>query len=683
MSLATDTARLAVDVELLHDIIHGEIGTVVATEGGSVPSASTAIYELRGVTIKGTWAPLTVYEMKDLVSVSDVLYVTPTGHTSGVDFATDLTAQKWVVYQDPTLGKRVTSYSSFAAAITALNGTGATLMYGEDITLAANLTTDVELVPLNGAVINHSAYTISYSGSTARWPMAQVFNGTGAVTGIRDAYAAYWGFSTAASAAVNAAAIQAAIVNYGTGGGEVKLHQGSFAVAPDVISTFHRHGILISGVSSGYGYVASYSGTRLVFTAGTIGINMFDDDGLGSGGTLGTLSFDNSVKNLLIDGADVLTTGIKANGNQIIEDVGATRCRDHGFYLGNMTNSMVLNRVSGTANTAGLGYGLFVDGPLTTVYKIYNSNFRLNKKGINIQAGSGVTLDHIVSESNTEEALKIYKPDAATPMFHFTINHFWAENSWYGNGTGGFGVSVGSYSNADPPAYFKFNTLNINATTDGKHLEVAVASDFDFYNTDMLAGDTVNGLSLNTSYASRVYFHGGQPLQQTAGGTYGYLGNFVVKGASSSPFAGYESTAGYSAKDLRVFRYGDGGGVTRKVAYAAVDVTAAATITIPVAVPAGARLIGAQIRVDTALNTGETWNSAYSGGATANIAIGGLGVTKNVKAQGFFEYQSATSVTTDVTNIAITRSAGGNFTAQGRLSAWVYYEVMDAVVDAP
>ena len=73
---------------------------------------------------------------------------------------------------------------TLAEAVTSIGSTPTTLVYGTDQTLSTGLTvpSTLELMPINGAVINHGAYTISYAGSTARWPQSRIFNGTGAVT---------------------------------------------------------------------------------------------------------------------------------------------------------------------------------------------------------------------------------------------------------------------------------------------------------------------------------------------------------------------------------------------------------------------------------------------------------------------------------------------------------------------
>jgi hypothetical protein len=126
----------------------------------------------------------------------------------------------------------VADYASLAAACTALNGTGATLQYGTDQTLTANLVVDVELVPMNGATINHGVYTVAPpSGKwikTERWPLAQIFNGTGAVTGLQKSNplwfgaqpSAYYGEINAPRATANTLAFQKSInalhVEWGT-----------------------------------------------------------------------------------------------------------------------------------------------------------------------------------------------------------------------------------------------------------------------------------------------------------------------------------------------------------------------------------------------------------------------------------------------------------------------------------
>lgn len=89
---------------------------------------------------------------------------------------------------------------TLAEAIAAIGNTPTTLAYGTDQTLAANITipSTLELLPLNGAVIHYTTRTIAFVGPvTARWPNAQMFDGTGAVTGLKESIPEWWGVGTA------------------------------------------------------------------------------------------------------------------------------------------------------------------------------------------------------------------------------------------------------------------------------------------------------------------------------------------------------------------------------------------------------------------------------------------------------------------------------------------------------
>lgn len=87
--------------------------------------------------------------------------------------------------------------ADLAAAVAAAGTNRKTIIFSVDQNLVGNIVipANVELLPLNGAKINHGAYTISYAGSTARWPLAQIFNGSGAVklSGATDIYAQWFG----------------------------------------------------------------------------------------------------------------------------------------------------------------------------------------------------------------------------------------------------------------------------------------------------------------------------------------------------------------------------------------------------------------------------------------------------------------------------------------------------------
>lgn len=113
-----------------------------------------------------------------------------------------------------------------------------------------------------------------------------------------------------------------------------------------------------------------------------------------------------------------------------------------------------------------------------------------------------------------------------------------------------------------------------------------------------------------------------------------------------------------------------------------IAITATSSISTAVDVPTGSKIIGAQLRVDSALATGDTWNAAYGGGNSSTIATS-QAVAKNTKVSTLFNSNAATDITSGVLFVNITRSGGGNFTAQGSIRALVYYQAMTSLGDAP
>lgn len=118
---------------------------------------------------------------------------------------------------------------------------------------------------------------------------------------------------------------------------------------------------------------------------------------------------------------------------------------------------------------------------------------------------------------------------------------------------------------------------------------------------------------------------------------------------------------------------GSTGGYVRKFYEATANITASASVTITLNIPTVATILGCQLRVDSALATGETWDAAYSGGSTEAICTA-QAVAANTKVNSF-----TTDITDNTTNIAITKNGGGNFTAQGTIRAIVYVEFFDAM----
>jgi hypothetical protein len=126
-----------------------------------------------------------------------------------------------------------------------------------------------------------------------------------------------------------------------------------------------------------------------------------------------------------------------------------------------------------------------------------------------------------------------------------------------------------------------------------------------------------------------------------------------------------------------VFAGGTFGGIKRMVAEATGTSEADASFTIAVNIPNDARIIGAQFKVLSLLSggSGPTWTATFATGCSLAIIAGCSGAA-GTKVSVFFDEAGygGSPVTTDVTTIAITPSAG-DFYAGARVTAIVYYEV--------
>jgi len=107
------------------------------------------------------------------------------------------------------------AYTSLEAAVAAIGATKATLNFYTDQTLSENLAVPqtLELMPLNGAKILYGAYAVDYAGTTSRWPMAQVLEGTGPVTfsGMVDKIYGIWTGDTGTTLVEDIAAVDAKV----------------------------------------------------------------------------------------------------------------------------------------------------------------------------------------------------------------------------------------------------------------------------------------------------------------------------------------------------------------------------------------------------------------------------------------------------------------------------------------
>ena len=154
--------------------------------------------------------------------------------------------------------------------------------------------------------------------------------------------------------------------------------------------------------------------------------------------------------------------------------------------------------------------------------------------------------------------------------------------------------------------------------------------------------------------------------------------NWTAISEAAAAFSGTDLTVGTSVvRDTTLL-----GGMKLQTSEATATLAGAST-DIDVDVPLGAKLIGAQLRVDTLITSGDgaaTWAAAYKTGATQAIGSG-LAFAKQTKHNAFFDANADTPITSGVTKIAVTPNAG-TFSG-GVVQAIVYYEAFVALPDAP
>jgi hypothetical protein len=122
------------------------------------------------------------------------------------------------------------------------------------------------------------------------------------------------------------------------------------------------------------------------------------------------------------------------------------------------------------------------------------------------------------------------------------------------------------------------------------------------------------------------------------------------------------------------------GGLKRIAVYASALVTNTPTFTIDFSIPVGARLLGVQLVVESALAGGDLWDAEWNDGATLQAIATAKAVAANTKANSM--YSAIQTVLDADTNIVITKNGGGAFTVQGRIGAVAYYEWFEDLANA-
>lgn len=103
---------------------------------------------------------------------------------------------------------------------------------------------------------------------------------------------------------------------------------------------------------------------------------------------------------------------------------------------------------------------------------------------------------------------------------------------------------------------------------------------------------------------------------------------------------------------------------------------APSAVVVQTNVPSGAKILGAIVKLDVAGAANDTWDAAYSGGATQSITTTEAGTSGNT-AKALFNVNAATDITSSEVDVTFTKAGGGNFTDTGTFRAVVFYETID------
>jgi hypothetical protein len=211
-----------------------------------------------------------------------------------------------------------------------------------------------------------------------------------------------------------------------------------------------------------------------------------------------------------------------------------------------------------------------------------------------------------------------------------------------------------------------------------------------------------NSLVIGQYYRATIYVKSGSSGNESFT-FFDTAGNFAIGGVTSSTWTKYETvfkaisttvpmriskssaTAGtmlfdnasvtaiaQTIKEQNIFT-GTSGGLVSSIVEASAAITASSSVVIPLNIPTNASIIGVQLRVDSALTGGELWDAAFSGGSTVSIATS-QAVAKNTRVN-----LMASIITTNTTNVTITKSGGGSFSALGNISAIVYVQTLNSM----
>lgn len=298
---------------------------------------------------------------------------------------------------------------NITAIVTAAGSTNTHLIIDSEITLTAAVTipSTMSVRFARNGKINLGNYNLIFSGSQPGAGEYLIFNcaGSGRVTGLMLAKSAWFGFSTVASAATNATALQFAIDSEAS---DVTMHPGSFSYSTGL--TIDR-AIRFTGSGSCSGEPNSTGGagtstTKLTYTGSSRAITLV---GSGTEGRENIHLRDFSLVGTASGAVGIyvgLTTNVSKSSIKNVHVSSFTGTGSSGIRLAK-TIELYLENVYTQGNYDGI---VNLAGDVATTIRTMNVHSRTNtRRGFFFEGTlSGSTFHGLLAEGNQYEGLYIY-----------------------------------------------------------------------------------------------------------------------------------------------------------------------------------------------------------------------------------------------------------------------------------
>lgn len=266
----------------------------------------------------------------------------------------------------------------------------------------------------------------------------------------------------------------------------LKLPNGTIHTSPINFKEFNEIEI-IGSMSSYYPDRANTNVTTIKFiTKGEVGLQFSD--------TVFPKTYPSSIscklKNLKIDGNNLVNVGVNGDFDFIMDNVAVVNCVLDGIQLESASYPVKLYKVFSAYNG---GNGLTVKRGITTVYNLLDCEFsRNNGYGLYIKNGASATINNLVIQSNITGGIYIEKQKDDGQLNYLQdiyFNNLYIEHNGLSN-TNQYALIIDSVDDSKSGSIY-FNGFKINKSPNGKTMKINNSNDVHFSNGKFNSGDVI------------------------------------------------------------------------------------------------------------------------------------------------------------------------------------------------